>query len=72
MLLIYGMVKTWKFDWPNKLHKINLIRSFKKCGISNLMDGTEDHLIYEDDDIENNNDNNDPEIVDDEDSSADW
>uniref|UniRef100_A0A8C8STQ7 HTH CENPB-type domain-containing protein n=1 Tax=Pelusios castaneus TaxID=367368 RepID=A0A8C8STQ7_9SAUR len=23
-------------------------RSFKKCGISNVLDGTEDHIVYED------------------------
>ena len=25
------------------------VKSFKKCGISNALDGSEDHLIYEDD-----------------------
>jgi hypothetical protein len=24
-------------------------KSFKKCGISNALDGSEDHLIYEED-----------------------
>ena len=31
----------------------NIIKSLKKCGISNALNGSEDHLIYE----ENNNDN---------------
>ena len=26
-----------------------IVKSFKKCGISNAFDGSEDHLIYEED-----------------------
>jgi ribosomal protein L12E/L44/L45/RPP1/RPP2 len=26
-----------------------IVKSFKKCGISNALDGSEDHLIYEED-----------------------
>ena len=30
-----------------------IIRSFKKCCISNAMDGSEDHFVYDEDDIIN-------------------
>ena len=43
-----------------------VIESFKKCGISNLMDGSEDNFLYETEDEDNNND----EVVNIEDSSA--
>lgn len=29
-----------------------IVKSFKKCGISNAMDGTEDELLYEDSDVD--------------------
>jgi hypothetical protein len=41
-----------------------IVKSFKKCGISNALDGSEDHLIYEED-------NDDDEEEEEEESSDD-
>ena len=38
----------------------DIVKSFKKCGISNGLDGSEDHLIYEkgnEDEEESSDDN---------------
>ena len=35
--------------WGN-VKKESVVKSFKKCGISNAMDGTEDELLYESED----------------------
>ena len=48
-----------------------VIGSFKKCGISNLMDGSEDNFLYKTEDEDNEDeDNNNDEVVNIEDSSA--
>ncbi|CAG8603384.1 3519_t:CDS:2 [Gigaspora margarita] len=36
-----------------------IICAFKKCGISNCLSGSEDHLIYDDDNKNNSNENSD-------------
>jgi hypothetical protein len=41
-----------------------IVKSFKKCSISNALDGSEDHLIYEED-------NDDGEEEEEEESSDD-
>jgi hypothetical protein len=41
-----------------------IVKSFKKCGISNALDGSEDHLIYEED-----NDDDEEEEEEEEESS---
>ncbi|KAG7154934.1 Pogo transposable element-like 32, partial [Homarus americanus] len=49
------VLKSW-YDIKTKV----IVKSFKKCGISNAMDGTEDNLLYEtdssDDDISSSDD----------------
>ena len=37
-----------KQSWSRVREDI-IVKSFKKCGISNALDGSEDHLIYEED-----------------------
>ena len=37
--------ESWKDIEPNMI-----MRSFKKCGISNSLDGTEDNILWQDDD----------------------
>ena len=47
-----GQVCDWvKKAWDSVKTEI-VIKSFKKCGISNKMDGTEDDAIFEEDDEE--------------------
>ena len=45
---------TWINPWGERVmegHRTNMImRSFKKCGISNSLDGTEDDILWQDDD----------------------
>ena len=37
-----------KQSWARVREDI-IVKYFKKCGISNALDGSEDHLIYEED-----------------------
>ena len=50
IFIIYRLYKTTaKFvtkAW-NNVKVRSVIKSFKKCGISNAMDGSEDNLLYE-------------------------
>ena len=65
MQIIYifnNIIRIYQSTIPQSL----VIGSFKKCGISNLMDGSEDNFLYETEDEDNNND----EVVNIEDSSA--
>ncbi|CAG8817754.1 18508_t:CDS:2 [Gigaspora margarita] len=48
------VLKAWK-----DISEDIIIRTFKKCGISNCLSGSEDHLIYDDDDENNSNENSD-------------
>ena len=64
-----------KRSWENVSQEI-IIRSFKKCAISNELDGSEDDVIYEDiDEIireiqdENENEEEEFEIIDIDDES---
>ena len=50
-----------KAAW-NEIDKEMVIKAFKKCGISNAMDGTEDEILYED---AGDNDELDRELEDD-------
>ena len=38
------IVKAW-----NEIDSAIIIKSFKKCGISNALDGSEDDMLYQDD-----------------------
>jgi len=58
----YGVMCQWIIDCWNEIPESLVIKSFKKCGISNLMNGSEDNLLYETEDENNNEDNND-EVV---------
>lgn len=40
-----------KTSWDAVKEEV-VVRSFKKCGISNAMDGTEDEFLYEDRDAD--------------------
>ena len=40
-----------KTSWDAVKEEV-VVRSFKKCGISNAMDGTEDEFLYEDRDVD--------------------
>ena len=50
------MHKSW-----NEIDVDMIVRSFKKCGISNALDGTEDDALYEDELPVNNTSENDHE-----------
>ena len=43
-LICKWILEVWK-DIPSEM----IIKSFKKCGISNALDGTEDDLLYSSD-----------------------
>ncbi|CAG8857548.1 7560_t:CDS:1, partial [Gigaspora margarita] len=51
-----------------------IIRSFKKCGISNCLSGSEDHLIYEldEDSEEEDSDENDEDSVENDEDSDEY
>ncbi|KAK3724016.1 hypothetical protein QZH41_008919, partial [Actinostola sp. cb2023] len=50
-------VTNWvKASWTS-LDESMVVKSFKKCGISNAMDGYEDDALWEDGDIETPEDN---------------
>ena len=52
----FWVIKAWNGVKPEVI-----IKSFKKCGISNAMDGTEDDAIFEQSD---SSDDNDEELAD--------
>ncbi|KAJ9577336.1 hypothetical protein L9F63_006080, partial [Diploptera punctata] len=33
----------------SRVREVIIVKSFKKCGVNNALDGSEDHLIYEED-----------------------
>ena len=43
----FGIDEKLVRDWRRKIDNIMVERSFKKCGISNALDGTEDDLVWE-------------------------
>ena len=60
----------WVKDTWQNIPSEMVVRSFKKCGISNAMDGTEDDMLWEDGEIARVDDNDEavveePDIYDD-------
>ena len=51
-----GEVCSWVIKAWNGVKPEVIIKSFKKCGISNAMDGTEDNAIFEQSDSSDDND----------------
>jgi hypothetical protein len=45
---VCGWVETWQ-----SVKEEIVVKSFKKCGISNALDGTEDDVLFEDSESEN-------------------
>ena len=43
----FGIDEKLVRDWRRKIDNKMVERSFKKCGISNALDGTEDDLVWE-------------------------
>ena len=69
-------VTNWvKASWTS-LDESMVVKSFKKCGISNAMDGSEDDALWEDGDIETPEDNaiedEDDDVYDDRVSHDQW
>ncbi|CAG8632807.1 2269_t:CDS:1, partial [Diversispora eburnea] len=52
----YNTMCEWIIEAWNDIPSEMVSKSFKKCGISNAMDGTEDDLIWEENNENNNND----------------
>ena len=55
-----------KTSW-SKVNEQTIVKSFLKCGISNALDGSEDHFLYEDDDDEEEEEQEEEEESDDSD-----
>ena len=47
---------TWVKESWDKVDEYLVIRAFKKCGISNSLDGTEDDILYADEGTERESD----------------
>jgi hypothetical protein len=47
-----------KNSWQQVTSKI-IVKSFKKCGISNALDGSEDDILYEENDASSENNRED-------------
>ena len=60
------MICQWILEVWNSIPIEMIIKSFKKCGISNALDGTEDDLLYN----SNTEIDNIAEVVNENDSSA--
>ena len=50
-----------KPDTGRKLSCKTIVKAFKKCGISNAMDGTEDDCLWEEDSVDDSDVNEDNE-----------
>lgn len=59
----YNVICNWILEAWDSIPKEMVIKSFKKCGISNSMDGMEDHMIYESDGENNYETNYDREVI---------
>ncbi|CAG8619627.1 11841_t:CDS:2 [Diversispora eburnea] len=59
----YNVICNWILEAWDSIPKEMVIKSFKKCGISNSMDGMEDHMIYESDGENNYEANYDHEVI---------
>jgi len=64
----YNVICKWILEAWAEIPKEMIIKSFKKCGISNAMDGSEDDLFGQ---MEEEIDKNEREIVDIDSDSAD-
>ena len=51
-----AQVCEWVLKSWNAINTEVVVKSFKKCGISNAMDGSEDHLLYMTDSSDNSAD----------------
>ena len=58
-----GEVCSWVIKAWNGVKPEMIIKSFKKCGISNAMDGTEDDAIFELSDSSSSSDDDDEELA---------
>src|SRR6266498_1986850 len=52
----YSIICKWVLEAWAEIPKEMIVKSFKKCGISNAMDGSEDDLFGQDETEENDND----------------
>ena len=48
-----------------KMREDIIVKSFKKCSISNALDGREDHLIYKEDNLDHEEEEEEEESSDD-------
>jgi hypothetical protein len=60
-----------KQSWSTVREDI-IVKSFKKCGISNALNGSEDHLIYEEDNDDDEEEEEEKEEEKDESSDDDF
>ena len=56
------IVCEWVKDTWQNIPSEMVVRSFKKCGISNAMDGTEDDMLWEDGEIARVDDNDEAAV----------
>ena len=57
-----ALVCGWILRLWNSVKKEVVVKSFKKCGISNAMDGPEDNEIYPDEESDSSEDSGNVEI----------
>ena len=55
---------TWILEAWQELDPQIIVKSFKKCTISNTMDATEDHVVWEEDDFTASSADNTTEVED--------
>mgnify|MGYP003623222955 FL=1 len=60
-----------KTSW-SKVNEQTIVKSFLKCGISNALDGSEDHFLYEDDDDDDEEEEEQEEEEESDDSDMDF
>ena len=66
----YNIICKWILEAWAEIPKEMIVKSFKKCGISNAMNGSEDDL-FEQDEKEEEIDENEREVIDINSDSAD-
>ena len=70
------IVTSWVIDASRGLPEQMVARSFKKCGISNSIDGTEDDILWEEDanpeQESENGDSEDEDLYDDQLTEEQW
>jgi len=57
-LLISNVCKWMKNSWQ-RIKSETIVKSVKKCGISNALDGSEDYILYEESDALSENNHED-------------